>query len=391
MITRKPAVAGSPVIPYLEPNTVGYCLDRKIHRGVVTAPKKIKLSVSQSVDDKWREEVAGEFERVENPHSFAGLGMYYWGRPVYKRVGNSASYKWDYIKWNSMKMHWELLPKEVMEGSDGLSSGDALKFDDACVAMASDAPVPTSGTWQATCFKDADVALNDHRDIQITTIDSTPPAVCGDGEVQADAGEECDDGNLLPADGCSPTCKQDITDATRWEHGCVTEAGGGCVITSTPPQGRRLLSDTFDAASNRLKASHACLSSKDSDGDGQPDCLDACPLDPDAQTSEECPVKLDVVEDPTNDRLLITAEHKMGDEILLNVRFGESAASIGPVPATRKDTAGSHWSLSVHTPGWHSGHPFTVRAKIYVEGVPGDWSNGICSRLPPDDAGCVAL
>src|SRR4029434_4477633 len=34
-------------------------------------------------------------------------------------------------------------------------------------------------------------------------IDAPPPG-CGDGIVQA--GEECDDSNVLPGDGCSPTC-----------------------------------------------------------------------------------------------------------------------------------------------------------------------------------------
>ena len=41
---------------------------------------------------------------------------------------------------------------------------------------------------------------------------------------------------------------------------------------------------------------------------------------------------------------------------------------------------------SVHTPGWHTGQPFTVRAKTYTDGMPSVWSNGICSR--PGDAGC---
>ena len=54
---------------------------------------------------------------------------------------------------------------------------------------------------------------------------------------------------------------------------------------------------------------------------------------------------------------------------------------------TSRDEAGhGRWSLSVHTPGWHTGQPFTVRAKTYTDGMPSVWSNGICSR--PGDAGC---
>ena len=30
---------------------------------------------------------------------------------------------------------------------------------------------------------------------------------CGDGVVQADQGEQCDDGNLVDGDGCSASCK----------------------------------------------------------------------------------------------------------------------------------------------------------------------------------------
>jgi fibro-slime domain-containing protein len=35
-------------------------------------------------------------------------------------------------------------------------------------------------------------------------------AVCGDGVVQTSAGEQCDDGNTVPGDGCSPDCTIEI-------------------------------------------------------------------------------------------------------------------------------------------------------------------------------------
>src|SRR4029079_18376190 len=35
--------------------------------------------------------------------------------------------------------------------------------------------------------------------------------VCGDGLFHQALGEQCDDGNLTPGDGCSPTCKLEGT------------------------------------------------------------------------------------------------------------------------------------------------------------------------------------
>ena len=63
--------------------------------------------------------------------------------------------------------------------------------------------------------------------------------------------------------------------------------------------GKRRLSDTLSSLSTRLDEAHTCLSnSKDTDGDGTADCLDQCPYDPNAQDAKDCPVQLDVEEDP---------------------------------------------------------------------------------------------
>jgi len=77
-------------------------------------------------------------------------------------------------------------------------------------------PSPTGGTKDAGnldrfvfSVPDApdqvpDAALPPHPD--------TPPApvaVCGDGVLNVPEGEQCDDGNLFPGDGCGPTCLRD--------------------------------------------------------------------------------------------------------------------------------------------------------------------------------------
>ena len=50
------------------------------------------------------------------------------------------------------------------------------------VAMASDAAFPTSGRWSATGFTPA--SHNGMEHIVVTTVDATPPNLCGDGVVQ---------------------------------------------------------------------------------------------------------------------------------------------------------------------------------------------------------------
>ena len=108
--------------------------------------------------------------------------------------------------------------------------------------------------------------------------------------------------------------------------------------------------------------------------------------DPKAQLANDCPVQLDVEEDPGKERLLVTVEHAIATEVLLEVSFGKSTATVGPLASTGRDEAGSLWVLSVDTPGWHTDQPFTVRARTFTNGMPSVWSNGICSR--PGDAGC---
>jgi len=158
MVTRKTQAAGTNRIPYPNPNAKGFCMDRKIHRGVVLSPKKIKLAVNQRAAalapmaaaklTAWQANIAGEFERVDDVNS---KGIYTWGRPVYKRT--SGTNGWDIIKWDSLKMHWVLF--------DGYTNTFSYKengydeYGGHKVAMASDAAFPTSGRWSATGFTPA--------------------------------------------------------------------------------------------------------------------------------------------------------------------------------------------------------------------------------------------
>jgi fibro-slime domain-containing protein len=80
---------------------------------------------------------------------------------------------------------------------------------------------------------------------------------CGDGQVNVD-GEECDDGNNMPGDGCSGTCTQE---SEFWD--CPPE-GGPCVTTMVCGDGARV-------------AVEACDDGNTDDGDG---CSSTCTLEP---------------------------------------------------------------------------------------------------------------
>jgi YVTN family beta-propeller protein/cysteine-rich repeat protein len=71
-----------------------------------------------------------------------------------------------------------------------------------------------------------------------TTTTTAPPSVCGDGIVDAAAGETCDDGNTVAGDCCSPTCQID-PDGTSCSDGNVCNGdeichGGRCETPTAP-------------------------------------------------------------------------------------------------------------------------------------------------------------
>lgn len=64
---------------------------------------------------------------------------------------------------------------------------------------------------------------------------SASPAVCGDGAVSAEAGEECDDGNTVSGDGCSDKCLFEVrTGSPR-----VVDEGGHCDARALCKEGLR--------------------------------------------------------------------------------------------------------------------------------------------------------
>jgi cysteine-rich repeat protein len=63
---------------------------------------------------------------------------------------------------------------------------------------------------------------------------SAAPANCGDGTLQTDQGEVCDDGNLDGGDGCSATCQDETTMPPGGEDGAGDGEGGCCSSTRDP-------------------------------------------------------------------------------------------------------------------------------------------------------------
>lgn len=51
-------------------------------------------------------------------------------------------------------------------------------------------------------------------------------SVCGDGVTDTSNGEQCDDSNTTPGDGCSDSCMREMTAAAGGEHSCGLTAGG---------------------------------------------------------------------------------------------------------------------------------------------------------------------
>lgn len=81
----------------------------------------------------------------------------------------------------------------------------------------------------------------------------TAPPGCGDGIVQADRGEQCDDGNTVAGDGCSGTCQIEPN------HTCPPR-GGRCEVS-------------FRCGDGVVNPGEAC---DEGDFQGQPGCSNDC-------------------------------------------------------------------------------------------------------------------
>lgn len=132
-------------------------------------------------------------------------------------------------------------------------------------------------------------------------VDCTP-AACGDGLVNANAGENCDDGNTTPGDGCSDTCQREV----GWSCSvpglpCATTCGDGI------PAGTE---ECDDASANSDTMPNACRSdcARSFCGDGVIDDGETCDDGPDNsdQTPDACrsdctqPICGDGVRDPVH-------------------------------------------------------------------------------------------
>ncbi|HEY5961823.1 MAG TPA: DUF4215 domain-containing protein, partial [Polyangiaceae bacterium] len=80
---------------------------------------------------------------------------------------------------------------------------------------------------------------------------------CGDGAVDADRGEECDDGNGLPGDGCSGACN--IENKSTWS---CPATGGACVSTISCGDGKVQGTEVCDTGA---AATLGCLNCTDID------------------------------------------------------------------------------------------------------------------------------
>ena len=84
----------------------------------------------------------------------------------------------------------------------------------------------------------------------------SPPVVCGDGILNAPEGEQCDDGNLDPGDGCGPTC--------------LLDEGWFC-----PRPGERCVNTTV-CGDGRISGAEQCDDNNKNSGDG---CSDKCQIE----------------------------------------------------------------------------------------------------------------
>src|SRR5574338_170218 len=83
--------------------------------------------------------------------------------------------------------------------------------------------------------------------------------ICGDGRL--DPGEQCDDGNMGNADGCSSTCAIEMTcgngvmeGSEEWDDGNVTSGDGCSASCASESQYMYAVSWSFRTVANAVQA-----------------------------------------------------------------------------------------------------------------------------------------
>ena len=103
-----------------------------------------------------------------------------------------------------------------------------------CTGSSATCPTDAFETDGTTC-DDVDICTID--DICVTGVCVGDSMTCGDSTVQTSCGEECDDGNLDPDDGCSPTC------LVEPGLGCTLGPLAGCRLPFVPQKAKILMKD----------------------------------------------------------------------------------------------------------------------------------------------------
>jgi cysteine-rich repeat protein len=109
------------------------------------------------------------------------------------------------------------------------------------ITLTSSVPLADAGTKNKTCTADAGKCY--------AMVDAGP--YCGDGIVQAERGETCDDGNRIGGDGCSGTCKIEPN------YRCPAE-GQPCISTVACGNGIREPGESCD--DNNANSGDGCSS-----------------------------------------------------------------------------------------------------------------------------------
>ncbi len=154
---------------------------------------------------------------------------------------------------------------ELAECGDGLlqpwedcDDGDH-DDDDACTAKCNKAVCGDGFVWQGkeACDAGGEAASCDD--------DCTPPA-CGDGNLNAAAGEACDDGNLIPNDSCTLACEHaECGDGLLWAGVEECDDGNfdpddGCANDCTLPPKYTAIGPQQDVPQGLLEGWETCWS-----------------------------------------------------------------------------------------------------------------------------------